>query len=243
MKTVLQGVLLLMTGLVSTAQANNTDTESKLYQWYGERSLGFNRSTGNSSTQNLLGKLRLQRDGRQWDSDIKLEAIVSSADGEKNRQTTTVEAQAGYRFSDHSYSFANVRYMDDRFGAFASQASVSTGIGWKPFQGERRQFALEGGVGVRHSEQQLTEQRDSELVMRGKIDWQYQLTDTTQVIKNLHVESGRENTQVESEAALRLKITADLGLKLSYRLRSSSQAPEGISGTDTLTAVSLDMAF
>ena len=136
MKTRFQLALILFTGIAFSAQADDdAANDPGLYQWYGERSLGFNRSTGNSSVQNLLGKLRFQRDGRQWDSDIKLEAIVSSSNGEKTRQTASLEAQAGYRFSEHSYTFTNIRYVDDRFGAFASQASLSTGVGWKPFQG------------------------------------------------------------------------------------------------------------
>ena len=73
---------------------------------------------------------------------------------------------------------------------------------------------MEGGLGLRRSEQQLTEQRDSELVMRGKMDWQYQLTDSTQLIKSVQVESGQENTQLESEAALRLKITRRSGFEI-----------------------------
>ncbi|MGS2724589.1 DUF481 domain-containing protein [Porticoccus sp. GXU_MW_L64] len=245
MKSLSQSLLLLLiAGLACSAQANTNDTtQDNLYRWYGERSLGFSRSTGNSSVQNLLGKLRFQRDGRQWNSDLKLEAIVSSANGEKNRQTATVEAQAGYRLSEHSYTFANIRYMDDRFGAFASQASVSTGIGWKPLQGERRKFSLEGGLGLRRSQQQVTELTQSEAVVQGKLDWQYQLTGSTQLLNNVRVEAGDENTLFESEAALRLKITTDLGLKVSYRLRNNSQEQQGISGTDTLTALSLDFAF
>ncbi|UTW45393.1 DUF481 domain-containing protein [bacterium SCSIO 12696] len=229
-------------GAVNPAAADSAD-EQKLYQWYGERSLGFNRSTGNSRVDNLLGALRLRRDGRQWESDFKLDLVVSSRDGLKNRQTATVEGQAGYRFSSSRYAFANIRYMDDRFGPFASQASVSAGLGWRPFRGERRQLSLEGAVGVRRSQQQVTQLTQSEAIMGGKLDWQYQLTGTTQLLKNLKVEAGEENTLVESETALRLKITTDLGLKVSYRLRNNSQAQQGINGTDTLTALSLDFAF
>ena len=245
MKMALLWRLLLAVLVPAQVAAESADSASQpqAEPWHGERSLGFNRSTGNSSVQNLQGKIRLSRKSPSWDIDMKAEAFVSSDGERKTRQTVIADIQTGFNFAESAYSFANLRYTDDRFGPFTEQTSLSAGLGWRPFDSERGALVLDGGLGVRHSEQRITQNRTSKTVLRGKLDWQYQITETARLLKNFRVESGPDNTLVESETAVRLKINTDLGLKLSYRLRTNSQVPQGTSDTDSLTAVSLDFLF
>lgn len=246
--TMLWTVLVVTAGLTPLAQAtaeskSDAQPQKEASPWRGERAIGFNRSTGNSSVENLLGKIRLFRKNDAWDIDMKAEAIVSSNKERKTRQRVIADIQTGFNFADTGYSFANLRYTDDRFGPFTSQASLSAGVGWRPFSSDRKKLSFEGGLGMRHSERRVSEETNSETVLRGKMDWQYQLTETTTLLNNLRVVSGPENTLMESETAMRLKINSDMGLKLSYRLRNNSQVPVGSAATDTLTALSLEFLF
>ena len=89
-----------------------------------------------------------------------------------------------------NYSFANVRYVDDRFGAFRSQASLSTGIGWRTIQTERSKLNMEAGVGYRYSEANKTGVESNEAVFRGKGRWEYRLTENTRLVEDFRVEAG-----------------------------------------------------
>ena len=104
--------------------------------WSGEVELGFNRSTGNTETDNLLGRAIVHKNFLKWRNDLKLEIIRSSEDSVRTKESLLLELQSNRDFGKRYYAFGNLRYIDDKFGGFRTQTTLSGGIGWNVIKEE-----------------------------------------------------------------------------------------------------------
>jgi putative salt-induced outer membrane protein len=80
-------------------------------------------------------------------------------------------------------------------------------------------------------------------VIRGGLDYAWQLSETAEFTQDFVVEAGDENTYLESVTALRARILADIALVASYTIKQNTDVPIGSEKTDTFTALSLEYAF
>jgi putative salt-induced outer membrane protein len=80
---------------------------------------------------------------------------------------------------------------------------------------------------------------DSEVVFRGTLDYDHELTATTSVLDKFLVEAGSDNTFVQNDIALQVKITDVLALAVGYSVRHNTDPQVGFEKTDTLTTVNL----
>lgn len=211
--------------------------------WKGIGSLGFNNSTGNSNAENLFGKVRLIVNPQRWRLEWGLEAALGSNGERRTRQAYINDLQLDYDFSEISYGFANLHSSRNKYGAFSYQSTLSTGLGWRTIKGERSELSLETGLGVRQTEENKSGLTSTEKVLRGKLNWVYQLSDTAKLVENFRFESGMGNTTIESECGMHLQVSESIGLKFSYRVIANTEVPEGQADTETLTAVSLGYLF
>ena len=88
------------------------------------------------------------------------------------------------------YAFGSLRHVDDKFGGFRTQSSISFGAGWHAIKSKGTTLDLEGGLGYRRSEEQNTGVTNSEPVFVGKGAWKHQLTETTEVYDQLRRRAG-----------------------------------------------------
>ncbi|MGS2724588.1 DUF481 domain-containing protein [Porticoccus sp. GXU_MW_L64] len=211
--------------------------------WSGGAELGFNRSTGNSETDNLLARVVVNKSYLKWRNEFKIEAIRSSEDGVRTKESVLFEVQTNREFGDTYYAFGNLRHNDDKFGGFRTQTTLSGGLGWNVIKQEDHNLNLEAGAGYRRSEEQGTGIETTEPTFVGSAKWGYQATETTELSNNFRLESASDNTFLENEIAARVAINSTLGLKVSYLVRNNSDVPVGTEKTDTLTSVSLDYKF
>ncbi|MDM3870135.1 DUF481 domain-containing protein [Porticoccus sp. W117] len=211
--------------------------------WSGGAELGFNRSTGNSETDNLLARVVVNKKFLKWSNEFKIEAIRSSEDSVRTKESILFEVQTNREFGDAYYAFGNLRHNDDKFGGFRTQTTLSAGLGWNVIKEEGHNLNLEAGVGYRRSEEQGTGIKTTEPTFVGSAKWGYQATETTELSNNFRVETASDNTFLENEIAARVAINSTLGLKVSYLVRNNSDVPVGTEKTDTLTSISLDYKF
>lgn len=73
--------------------------------------------------------------------------------------------------------------------------------------------------------------------------YEWKLSDTATFTQDLLVESGAENTYLESKTALSASLVGNLALVVSYTIKSNSDVPLGTEKTDTFTALALEYAF
>ena len=80
---------------------------------------------------------------------------------------------------------------------------------------------------------------DNEAVFRGTLDYDHKLTATSSVLDKFVVEAGSDNTFVQNDIALQVKMTDVLALAVGYSVRHNTDPPVGFEKTDTLTTINL----
>ena len=65
------------------------------------------------------------------------------------------------------------------------------------------------------------------------------LRETTKIVERFLAESGSDNTYLQNDLGLEVRITGSLGLRVGYQVRRNSDVPPGVEKTDTLTTVGL----
>lgn len=241
---------LLITGLavISPLALAEVEEESPLQDttpsaWQGEGDLAYNRVSGNSDTQTLLAKLKLIYARDRWTHMGEVEAVNSSESSQRTAEAYTLKLKSDFAISERTYGFGSFRYEDSRFSGYEYQSSVAAGLGVHLINDDITQFNVEGGLGYRASQEQGSSETLDEAILKGLLQFHRQLTETTRFETDLNVESGKENTFLESVTGLKVKINSSLALRLAYTLKHNSEVPPGVQKSDTLTSVGLNYSF
>jgi putative salt-induced outer membrane protein len=218
--------------------------------WTGKGEGGLVIATGNTETETANAKLLFANEVGKWKHQFGGAALYASSDEDgTTAQRWEAFEQSDYNFSARTFWFGAARYEDDEFSGFEYQAIVSTGIGRRFIDTDVIKLVGTAGVGYKFFETRdafdeagvLIEpgDTDSEVVFRGTLDYDHQLTVTTSVLDRLVVEAGSNNTFVQNDIALQVKMTDVLALAVGYSVRHNTDPPVGFEKTDTLTTVNL----
>ena len=218
--------------------------------WSGKGEAGVVIANGNTDAKNANAKLELATERDAWKHAFGLRAIYASADDVATGQRWEAFEQSDYSFTPRSFWFAAGRYENDRFSGFEYQATLSSGLGHHFIDNERTKLVGTAGVGYK-----IFETRDTyddtgtvllalgdtgkEVVFRGSVDFSHALTDTTKLLNKLLVESGGENSSVQNDLGLQVRISDVLALAVAYSVRYNSDPPLGFTSTDTVTTLNL----
>lgn len=231
---------LLTVGLVTSAHADLT----------GKGEAGLVVSSGNTQTETANAKLNLAREDGKWKNAFGLAGLYASDDTGTTAQRWEALTQSDYNFSPKTFWFGAARYEKDEFSGFEYQATVSSGLGRKFINTDRTKFTGSAGLGYKFFEtrdafDEVTGvllqpgDSDSEAVFRGTLDLDHQLTETTSLVDKLILEAGADNTFVQNDVSLQVKMNAVLALAVGYSVRHNTDPPIGFKKTDTLTTVNL----
>ena len=218
--------------------------------WTGKGEAGLVIATGNTETETANAKLQFANEIGKWKHQFGGAALYASSDDEgTTAQRWEAFEQSDYNFSPRNFWFGAARYEDDEFSGFVYQAIISIGIGRKFIDTDVIKFTGTAGVGYKSFETRdafddagvLLEpgDTDSEVVFRGTLDYDHQLTATTSVLDKFVVEAGSNNTFLQNDLALQVKMTDVLALAVGYSVRHNTDPPIGFEKTDTLTTINL----
>jgi putative salt-induced outer membrane protein len=209
----------------------------------GQVALGYLATSGNTESTNANGSFGLLYSRTRWNHEFDLTAVAATT-----AETTTAEAySAGYEarrlFNEgDAYLFTSLDWRKDRFSAYDREISETAGYGRRLINQGRHVLNGEIGGGARQASLIDGTER-SEGIVRAAMDYVLTLSETTGFKQDLVIESGSSNTSVEAISALRARLIGDIGLVLSYRIKSNSEVPAGRVGTDRFTSISLEYAF
>jgi putative salt-induced outer membrane protein len=231
--------VLSMTGVVFAQAEVPAEVEGP---WSGSLSLGFLSTSGNTDTtsDNTTVGVGYARD--KW-----THAFKASAHGADDTDVTTAEAfQAGwkseYNFTEHDFLFGAVDWRKDRFSGVDQQISETIGYGRRII--DTPAHLLSAGLGVGSRQADLADgTSESGVIGRGNVDYKWTFSETAGFEQHIIVESGSENTYLESVSAVRAKLLSDFALVLAYTIKQNSDVPVGTEKTDKLTAISVEYAF
>ena len=220
-----------------------------LAAWTGKGEAGLVVSSGNTETETANAKLALAREAGKWKNAFGLAGLYASDEDGKTAQRWEALTQTDYNFTPRTFWFGAARYEDDEFSGFEYQATASTGLGRKFVNSDTTKFIGTAGVGYKFFETRdvlddagvliTPGDSDSEVIFRGTLDFEHKFTDTTSVIDKFIVESGADNTYVQNDLSLQVKMTTVLALAVGYSVRHNTDPPAGFEETDTLTTLNL----
>ena len=218
--------------------------------WTGKGEAGLVISSGNTQTTTVNAKINAAHEAGNWKNAFGLTGLYAADDAGRTAQRWESLTQSDYNFSPKTFWFGAARYEDDAFSGFVYQVAVSTGLGRKFIDTDTTKFVGTAGVGYKFIETEdafdeqtgaLLEPGDSssEDVLRGTLDLDHKFTVNTSLIDKLIVESGADNTFLQNDVSLQVKMTQVLALAVGYSVRHNTDPPPGFEKTDALTTINL----
>lgn len=217
--------------------------------WTGKAEAGLVVATGNTETETANAKVEFANTIGQWKHAAGASGLYSSDDGELAAQRWAVFEQSDYNFSARTFWFGAARYEQDEFSGFEYQAILSTGLGRKFIDTDVTKFTGTAGVGYKFYETRdafddagfliALGDTDSEVVFRGTLDFEHRFTESTAIFDEFLVEAGADNTFIQNELSLQVKMTDVLALAVGYAVRHNTDPPAGFEKTDTVMTVNL----
>ena len=207
-------------------------------EWQPTAELGFVSTTGNSEASTFNTQLAVEGTFDKWTHEVSALAVRGEADGESNAERYQLAGSSHYALSERRYLTGNARYEQDDFSPFEYQATATVGYGWYALKDDRQELLLEAGPGVRVAER-VSGESNTNAIARGLADYSIQLTETTKFFNTFLVETGEDNTFLQNDTGISVKINAAFSLKAGYQIRRNSETPDGTEGVDTLTTVNL----
>jgi putative salt-induced outer membrane protein len=234
-------VIISLSSGVAYSQAGSPPAEEE-GPWEGTASLGFLSTSGNTDTTSYNTAFEISYAKDKW-----THTFDAAANGADESDTTTAEAyQAGwktaYDFSEHNYVFGLVNWRKDRFSGVDESLSEAVGYGRRIIDTPVHLLNAEIGAGHRKEDLRDNTSESGVIAVLG-MDYKWTFSETSNFEQNIAVESGSDNTSIESVSAVRAKLLGDLAIVLSYTVRHNTDVPVGSQKTDKLTAISLEMAF
>ena len=242
LRKIIVAMFAMYTMCAAAAQEESEAAAEEESPWSGAISLGYLSTTGNTETTSYNTKL-----GVSYESDGWKHSLSAAAHGADESEETTAEAyQAGwkseYSFTDHDFLFGTVDWRKDRFSGVDQQLTESVGYGRRLIDTENHH--LSAGLGVGHRSADLADgTSESGVIGRGSIDYDWTWSETAGFGQNVIVESGSDNTYIESVSLVRARLLGDLALVLSYTVKHNTDVPVGSENTDKLSAISIEYAF
>lgn len=218
-------------------------------QWSGKGEAGLAIASGNTDTKSGNAKLVVTRKSDAWEHSAGFAGNYVSDDIGTTAQRYELFAQTRYQFNPRDFWFGGARYEDDRFSGFDYQAILSSGVGRKFIDTADVKFTGQVGIGYKVFETRDTidpdtllfvpGERDSEAVLAGGFDYSNKLTETTTFFDKFGFEAASENTFLQNEIGVAVKIMDNLALAVAYAVRHNTDPPRGFKKTDTLTTLNL----
>ncbi|MDX1455275.1 MAG: DUF481 domain-containing protein [Gammaproteobacteria bacterium] len=208
----------------------------------GKLNLGYLASTGNTESSSFVGKLTLAWDLEKW----RHAAVASGFSSETDGVTDGEQYRAGYKadrkLGDKNYLFGVVNWENDRFSGIDRRTSEAVGFGRRFLETGSHTLDLELGVGARQTKRTTGEETD-ETISRFAGNYAWQIAENSTFKQGVAVESGDENTYIESTTELTAQLIGQLDLSISYVIKRNSVVPLDSEKTDTYTSVSVVYSF
>jgi putative salt-induced outer membrane protein len=221
--------------------ADAPDAETGL--WKGQGELGFTSTSGNTDSENLNASLRLSRQKQQWKHSASIDVIQAKTDDVKSADSREVRARSEYSIGEKSYAYGQARYQQDKFAGYDHQASVVAGLGSRFIDTERHLLDLSAGLGYRDTKDSEFGDTSNSAIVSSDLAYEYRFSESATFDQAILVESGEDNTYVQSDTALRARISGALSSKIGYLVKHNTDVTPGVRNTDRIVTVSLVYDF
>ena len=211
--------------------------------WSGKGTLGGVLARGNTETETLNANVDMENVAGRWTHKLGASILHTVTDDVTSADRWEARAGSNYGLTERSYLFGTLRYEDDRFTDYAYQATLAGGYGYHVIATEATKLDAEIGAGFRQSELRVTGEKEEDAILRGAVNYEHRLTETTLVYDKFLVESGSDNTFLQNQLGMEVKIAEKFALGLDYAVRHNTDVLPGTEETDQVLTVNLVYGF
>jgi putative salt-induced outer membrane protein len=228
-------------------------------EWKGVGEFGLAITGGNTDTQNINGKLGLSKESDAWKHEFGLALLQAETSDTKTAERYEAAWTSGYKLSETSYVFGNLRYENDKFGAYRNQTVAGLGYGIYAIKEEPTTLLFEFGAGYRRSQPQdvltfvptpapgrlvrTSFDKEGDGILRGRMDFNHKLTETTVIYDTFLIEAGSDNKFMQNDLGLAVKISDAFAVKTGFQIRHNSDVAAPSKKTDRLFTTNLVYSF
>lgn len=212
--------------------------------------LGGAIETGNSPTTSIVGKfnsvLNVEPLKQQWGYHFFLEGKRATAQDIETARLLRSDVEGQYLFSKRIYSFAKVNFIYNAFDTYDRVTRDSVGLGWIVVKNDAYKWTLEAGPGSTHQRIAGSKIWQHQFIAHAESTYLWHMSKNADLSQIFQVDSGRLNTLLQSQTALKTKIITSLALQVSYDVNYYTIIPPTSSNTkktDTSTNLTLIYNF
>jgi len=210
--------------------------------WSGKATLGYLATSGNTDNSNLNTGFDLTYTPGEWKHALELRAIYATEDNAATTESYRAAWNSERSITDNDFLFGRLDWRKNRFSTYERQFSQTVGYGRRLINTEKYALNVTAGAGARQSDI-ATGTTENEAILRGGLNYAWQLSGTAEIRQDLAVEAGDKNTYVESITALSAQLVGNLALVASYTVKHNTDVLPFTEKTDTYTALSLEYLF
>lgn len=215
--------------------------------WTGSGELGLAFARGNARSETINGKIALGTESEQWKHDLGLQVLRVKGEQDDAFELTAnryeLTGSSGYKFDTRRSVIGSLRYENDDFAPFEYQAVASISYGYRMIDSETTKLGLQIGPGFRRAKDRGTAEVEGDAVLRGRLDYSHQLTETSLISETLLIEATGDNSFIQNDLGIAVKINASLALKSALQVRHNTDVSAGIEKTDTLVTTNVVFSF
>lgn len=218
-------------------------------QWTGRGELGLVIASGNTDSKAANAKLAVAHKDDDWTHQATFNAVYAADEVGSTAERWEATEQSDYRFNPHNFWFGGARYESDHFSGFTHQGTLSTGIGHIFQDTPESQLKAQIGVGYKFDETRdvfspagvllIPGETDRAIAGIANVDYKHLLNASTTVLDKFTAEYTADNTFLQNDLTLQVKMTDKLALAVGYAVRHNTDPPPGFRKTDTLTTANV----
>ncbi len=211
--------------------------------WTGKGTFGGVLARGNTDTETVNANIDVADELERWTHKAGASLLHTVNNDITSADRWELRGETNFKLTDRSYLFGTLRYEDDRFTDYSYQATAAGGYGYRFIATDATKFEGQIGLGVRRTELRITGVTDEDVIARGAVNFEHKLTDTTLVYDRFLAESGSNNTFLQNQLGVEVKVNDTFALGLDYAVRHSTDVLPGTEETDQVFTANLVYGF
>ena len=212
-------------------------------EWSGKGRIGGVIARGNSDSATGSANLDVLNELERWHHKLGGSMLRTFTEKETSADRWELRAESAFEPAKRAFLFGSMRYENDRFTDYSFQGTAAIGYGYHFIATEATKLDGKIGVGIRRTELRVTSDMEADDIVRGALEFERKLTDTTLVFNRFLVETGPANTFMQNRLGIEVKVTEALGLGLTHEVRRNTAVLPGTRNSDQVFTAGVVVGF
>ena len=219
------------------------DPKSPPTPWFGDASLGYVHTTGNTNSTAFNAKGDVEWKSNPWDNQFNAIAAYGSSAGTSTSETYSFGDKLSHDLSPDDYVFVSLNYLDDRFAGVTSTWSEAVGYGRHFLKTPTQTLDVDLGAGSSQLRDAGDTDYQTQVIGVFNLQYLWKISPVAQFKQTVHVTYGPQDTFINPVAELKFNIVGNFIATLSYDWRRNTSVPAYTEQNDSITTINFGYTF